>query len=157
MTYGLKFEVFGMTELPFKTRFSARPVRKFPKGPEMTKQSFKDQCDINRIMASYAKTGVIAHMRDPGTYENLPDSMDYHHAMNVVTKSREAFEALPANLRDRFVNEPQQLLRFLGNTDNKDEAIKLGLIPRPKPPEAPQEGSPPPQAAKPPKSAKPAS
>ena len=29
--------------------------------PSMTKQSFKDECDINKIMAKFQKTGAIEH------------------------------------------------------------------------------------------------
>jgi len=38
---------------------------------------------------------------------------------------------LPADLRARFDNDPAQLIQFLENSDNKDEAIKLGLVNKP--------------------------
>lgn len=134
--------------LPFRTRYTAKRFRTFPEGADMTKQSFKDQCDINRIMGQYKRTGVISHLKTPGQYQDLPAAFDYHQAMNVVARSREAFQSMPSQLRDRFHNRPDELLGFLEDTGNRDEAIKLGLIPQPKPQEAAPEGSPPPKAPK---------
>ena len=34
---------------------------KFDKSTAMTKQSFKDECDINKIMAKFQKTGALNH------------------------------------------------------------------------------------------------
>lgn len=135
-------------DLPFRTRYTARRVRTEGGGVEMTKQSFKQQCDINQIMGQYKKTGLIQHLKTPGQFQDLPNSFDYHEAMNVVTKSREAFAAMPSQLRDRFHNRPDELLGFLQNDENRDEAIRLGLIPRPIPPVEPVEASPPPRAKK---------
>jgi hypothetical protein len=36
--------------------------------------------------------------------------------------------ALPADLRARFSNNPEELINFLDNPENKDEAIRLGLL-----------------------------
>ena len=33
----------------------------FP-GPGKTRQSFKDECDINRIVDTYARTGIVNHI-----------------------------------------------------------------------------------------------
>ena len=36
--------------------------------------------------------------------------------------------ALPAQIRSRFENDPAKLIDFLDNSENLDEAIKLGLV-----------------------------
>lgn len=129
-----------------KTVFRSRTapperVRKIIDGPSMTKGSFKTQCDINVIMSRYKKTGLIQHVREAGGFNNLPDAFDYHQAMNTIARSKQAFDALPAELRDRFSNEPARLLSFLNDPENRDEAVSLGLVPRPEkvlePPPAP--------------------
>lgn len=104
-------------------------------GPSMTKQSFKDQSDINRIMASYRRTGLM--LQKPGaSFQDLPDNFDYHEAASVVAQADQAFSVLPASLRDRFGNTPGALLDFLADPANRAEAENLGLVDRPAP-EAP--------------------
>jgi len=39
--------------------------------------------------------------------------------------------SLPSKIRDRFGNDPSQLLSFLADSSNKDEAISLGLVSAP--------------------------
>lgn len=107
------------------------PVRlEFP--PEgRTKQSFKDECDINNIMRRFELTGEISHLgaRTP-IFGDFPD-MDFAQAMAVVTMARERFSELPAAVRDRFANDPGRLLAFLEDPSNREEAVKLGLVQAP--------------------------
>lgn len=107
-------------------------VQSVPEGETRTKQSFKDTTDINRIMSSYKRTGLVSHVSPGGArYEDLPDAFDFHEAASRVVLANQAFQALPARLRDRFGNEPGPLLAFLQDVKNRDEAIALGLIERP--------------------------
>ena len=103
----------------------------------MTKQSFKEECDINTLMAKYEKTGVIDHVnRATPQYGDFVGTPSYQESLNIVLDAQEAFAQLPAKLRDRFGNDPAQYLAFIDNPDNKDEAIKLGMI-MPPPADAP--------------------
>ena len=110
----------------------------------MTKQSMAAECDINNILQRYEKTGVLSHIRSGGTYETLPDALDFHEAMNLVLNAQQMFEELPSKLRARFGNDPAQLLQFCEDPANKDEAIQLGLVPLPetKDPPAPADKKP---------------
>jgi phage internal scaffolding protein len=62
---------------------------------------------------------------------------DYHTALNQVIAAEDEFMSLPATLRARFENDPAQLIEFLDNPQNKDEAVQLGLV-NIKPAEMPQ-------------------
>jgi phage internal scaffolding protein len=42
--------------------------------------------------------------------------------------AEDEFDALPAQIRARFENEPANLIDFLSNEQNRDEAEKLGLV-----------------------------
>lgn len=97
-------------------------------GESRTKQSFRDECDINRIMARYQNTGVLEFMqrRDP-QYADV-SAVDYQEACNLVAEANSMFENLPSALRSRFDNSPAQLLGFLENPANLQEAISLGLV-----------------------------
>lgn len=121
------------------------PVILQSSGVSRTKQSFKDECDINRIMARYAATGTLDFVnRREAQFLDVSD-LDFQNAMQIVTESREAFMTLPSALRDRFNNDPSQLLGFLSDDSNREEAIKLGLVIKPL--DAPVPGTPAPAAS----------
>lgn len=97
-----------------------------------TKQQFKDECDVNLLMARYLRTGILDGS-DPSTarYMDVSAPIDYHEAMNFVCEAQGQFYNLPANIRSRFGNDPGELLSFLENPFNKAEAIALGLVRNP--------------------------
>lgn len=117
----------------------------------MTKQSFVAECDINNILKQYKQTGMIRHMTanaQQGMYADLPDEVDFQASMNMVIQAEMAFASLPSKVRARFHNSPQDFLEFMGNPDNQDEAIRLGLATRK--PETEAGGSSPPPPPNPP-------
>jgi len=128
--------------------------------PAMTKQEYKEQCDINNIIKSFKITGQIQHISaqaSKGVFEDMPSDLDFQTSMNTIIAAQRAFEALPAKIRDRFANSPERFLAFLADPDNLDEAVKLGLVNKPEPEinlpggnQPPQPPAPPPPAAPPP-------
>lgn len=72
-----------------------------------------------------------------GYFDDISSAPTYMEAMNMVSRAQSMFEALPSKLRDRFGNDPKALLEFLDDPANKEEAIKLGLLAKPKDPEPP--------------------
>lgn len=113
-----------------------RRVQKICTDPSRTKQSFVDECDINKIVARASQTGFIAHAnkRVPhyGDYSNV---VDFQTAIERVRIAEDQFNALPAKIRSRFKNDPAEFLAFVGDEKNKDEAIELGLFSKPEPKE----------------------
>lgn len=94
----------------------------------MTKQSFKDETDINNILKKYLKTGILPLAQRVAEYGDYSDVGDYQSALNTVIGAQEAFMALPAKLRERFGNDPGQFLGFLSDPSNRKEAEELGLV-----------------------------
>lgn len=98
-------------------------------GPSLTKQSFKEECDVNHILDRYMKTGLIEHANTyRGEYGDFVDALDYREAVDVILESREMFSALPAKVRLRFNNDPGEFLGFVENPANYDEMVSLGLV-----------------------------
>lgn len=99
--------------------------------PSRTKQEFKDECNINVILARYQATGLITNInnREPQYVDTT--GYDFQQAMQTIAEAQSAFNDLPASLRDRFGNDPAQFLDFVHDEDNRAEAEKLGLV-RPK-------------------------
>lgn len=97
--------------------------------PSRTQQQFKDETDINNIMARYEQTGQITHIQHRvGQYADFSGSQTLFESMLLVQDAQQMFLQLPAQLRNRFENDPVKLLQFLEDKNNRDEAIKLGLI-----------------------------
>jgi len=104
--------------------------------PGHTQQQFKDECDINEIVRRFGLTGELPdNYRAPlvGDFTNVTD---YQTALNAILAADEAFYQIPPETRARFNNDPQQLMAFLDDDKNRDEAQKLGLLkPQPTAPE----------------------
>lgn len=103
--------------------------------PSMTRQSDAEDCDINVMMAKYQATGVEPRVnpRSP-QWGDFSTVVGFQEAMNIVRQSEEDFALLPAEVRDRFGNDPAGLLRFLEDDANREEAERLGIV-NPVPPE----------------------
>jgi phage internal scaffolding protein len=97
----------------------------------LTQQHFKDECDINNILRQFNVTGLLPENALSPRYGDFTGISDYHTALNQVIAAEDEFMRLPAELRARFENDPAQLIEFLENSENKDEAIKLGLVNKP--------------------------
>lgn len=99
------------------------------KEPSLTKQSFKDECDINHIMLKYEKTNLLTHVNNSqGTYGDFTEISDYQDSLNRVLAAQQSFMELPAHVRKEFQNDPAQLLSFISDDKNYDKALALGLI-----------------------------
>lgn len=107
-------------------------------GESMTKQSFKDQCDINKIIGRFQKTGLVDHVsRFQGNYADLTDVPTYQDAMNKIIAANECFSSLPSNIRKQFSNNPQEFLAFVADPENLPAMAEMGLVTLPEPAPAP--------------------
>lgn len=92
-----------------------------------TQQQFKDECDINNIMARYQVTGVVDHVaKYEGQYGEIPE-IDYHQAMSVIADANSMFEELPSTVRDHFGNDPAKFLAFCEDEANIDKLREWNL------------------------------
>lgn len=99
-----------------------------------THQSFKDECNINSIMAKWQKTGLVSHLaKNPPTFGNFDQAIDFQSAQNMVLEAQATFDALSSAVRERMHHDPQEFVDFMDNPENTEEAIKLGLLPEPIP------------------------
>lgn len=107
-------------------------VRSYNFDDSRTQAQFQDQCDINQIMKKYLKGNPITHLnRSQGVYADLTKIKDYQSSLNQVMQADATFMTLPSSVRSHFNNNPQELLTFLQNPNNRDKAIELGLIDKP--------------------------
>lgn len=94
-----------------------------------TKQQFKDECDINQIMAKYARTGVLPiPVNSRAVYGDYSTPFDFQEAQDLIIRAQQQFESLPSGLRNRFGNDPKNFLAFCSDPANKKEMGELGLL-----------------------------
>jgi len=122
-----------MDNVMFKSAYSTKDrVKYLNSGISMTKQSFKDECDINKILKKWQKTGQIDHVRSQTQkFLDCSNPVDYQTAINIVHEAQETFDSLPSDVRYRFNNDPAYFESFVSDRANYEELIALGLIERP--------------------------
>ncbi len=93
-----------------------KQVKKYTDG--RTKQSFKDECDINLIMERAARGGTISHIaKYEGMYADFSD-YDFGTHIQKLTQGREVFDGLPAEVRREFGQSPQAFFDYVNDPVN---------------------------------------
>lgn len=111
----------------FNRPLSSRNVKCIPEEGR-THQEFKDECDINRIMAKALSTGQFPPNIAVGRYGDFSDTDDFQAAQELLKRAQGQFEALPSRVRERFKNDPAQFLAWVERKDNLAEAQELGIL-----------------------------
>ena len=125
--------------MPFFTRFTRPedPAIDFSKCEKLVAVEFAQEADINFLLARYRNTGslytaedMIKAKRRPqfGDFTGIPD---YQESLDKMRNALDMFDDLPLHVRQRFSDDPVQLLEFLQDKNNLDEAVKLGLVDAP--------------------------
>jgi len=96
-----------------------------------TEQCHRDECDINKIIAKYDRTGVLNHVNDfEARYEDLT-GLDYQTMLNTVANANSMFEGLPSEIRNQFANDPANFISFMDDKNNNEQMYEMGLKQRP--------------------------
>lgn len=110
--------------------------------PSMTRQSEMEACDLHNILKQFTQQGLdqqVLENAKRGQYADLPDEIDYQASLNLVMAAEASFATLPAQVRERFQNNPAKFLGFVSDPANVEELVKLGIAedktPRDPPPQ----------------------
>jgi phage internal scaffolding protein len=114
-----------------RTRFDRKRVSLSFPAMGKTRQDARDECNINKIMAKYQKTGIINFTNKNQPFYGNVEALDFQTALNVIQNANELFEQMPSSMRKRFQNSPHAFLDFVQDPANRQEAITLGLINKP--------------------------
>lgn len=122
----------------FKTQFNHIPASSrdlICEQPSLTDQSFKQEADINHLMARYRQCGSFYNPLDPvrhnrplpqfGDFSALPDLSS---AIITVAHAQEMFARLPAEIREACNHDPAAFLALQKNPEMQDLLTKYGLI-----------------------------
>lgn len=103
------------------------------KDDPITQQSEKDDADIN-VIVERAKRGAVPPVgrNVPPMYGDFADiPTDLRDCLNMAKRAEDLFMSLDPNVRRRFNNDPVEMLDFLNDPKNRDEAYRLGLVVKP--------------------------
>lgn len=93
----------------------------------LAQQHMADECDINKLVERFVVTGELPQRSLPplqGDFTNIPT---YQEALNLMIEANQSFMQLPANVRNRFENDPGQFVAFVSDEANRDEMRRMGL------------------------------
>lgn len=102
-------------------------------GAGRTKQSFRNEVDVNFIVNRARKGGALC---DPSLvnvsrrpmYGDFTDGSDFMSVQNRIAQVRSLFDKLPAVVRARFSNDPSEMLDFVSLPENAAACVDLGLL-----------------------------
>lgn len=123
----------------FFTNYNRPPnVRTVNKSPSMALQQFKDESDINNLVARYHQTGTFYNALDcAGRVSRMPefgdfsDLGDFREQQDKILQVYECFQNLPAKVRERFNNNPAFFVEYVGNEKNFKECCDMGIFEMP--------------------------
>lgn len=104
-------------------------------------QEFRQDTNIRNIYKKYRKAGQnpLAGGFCPEDQQflsrfasNCSDvsevPVDYHQLCENKKRIEAAVDSLPGLVKKRFGNDPQRIIEFVSDPNNREEAIELGLI-----------------------------
>lgn len=93
----------------------------------LTIQSMAEDTDINVIMERFGVTGRMPEQTKPLMYGDFENIYDFRTAQDAILRGREVFMDLPAKVRARFQNDPQEYVDFCSDETNLGEMRKMGI------------------------------
>lgn len=96
-----------------------------------TKQCHKDECDINRVLRNYDKTGLLTHVNNSAKhYGDFTQVNEYRESLDLVRDAQTAFAEVPSEIRKEFNNDPGEFFEFVTNPANNEKLVEMGLANR---------------------------
>jgi len=105
-------------------------------GESLTQEQFAEESEINNIIRSHDRNGVIEHInRGNAIYADFSNITDFSDALEQIREAQNEFQQIPSEIREKFKNDAGQFFKFASNPDNIEELRELGLA-EPKRPDA---------------------
>ena len=119
-------------KIKFKKNYEPSSGSEFDQSGQKSRtvQSESDNCDINKIMERFNRTGKLPLMQtQPARYGDAR-VVDFATAQQIVKDAKDQFNELPSKTRKYFGNDPQAFLEALNDTseDNAKQLLKLGIL-----------------------------
>ncbi len=90
-----------------------------------TKQSQKDECDINKLLERYQRDASLGHLEKyQGVYGNYAD-YDFENHVTKIAEMNTIFEQLPAEVKRDFGQSTNKFFEFVTNPENENRLAEL--------------------------------
>lgn len=106
----------------------------------LVQQQYAEETDINEIVRRFGITQEMPNNPRLPSYGDFTAVTDFQSALHAVKAAEQNFAALTPQVRNFFANDPQALLEFVTDDNNRAEAERLGLV-KPKPATPKPEGT----------------
>jgi len=90
-----------------------------------TKQSFRDETDINQILKRAQKSGTVSHLNKYEARYGDFSGFDFFEAQIKIAAGATMFADLPVELRREFNQSPAEFFEYVNDPANKDRLAKL--------------------------------
>lgn len=91
-----------------------------------TKQAFKDDTDINKILDRAAKGSTISHLAKHGAvYGDFSDIGDLLQSQERLQRGIAIFQELPGEVRKEFNNSAGEFFEFVNNPANTERLSEV--------------------------------
>lgn len=100
------------------------------KEPSLTKQYFKDECDINNIVNRFSETGHLPYQNNLEPQYGEAPKMDLKEALDMVNFAREEFDELDTVNKDRFGHNFNNYCQFLSDYEESPESFYADTLPK---------------------------
>lgn len=103
----------------------------------LVQQHQKDECDINVIMRRFGATGAVPAGVAGAVYGDFSSILEFEDALELVERAQAGFMTLPAEIRQRFENNPANLVRYVQSVGPEEfersfyQADKPGSVDKP--------------------------
>lgn len=111
-----------------RTIFNSMKVEKMFEGASRTKSEFAEEANINNIVRRANISGVLPQGQRQALFGDFSEVQTYEEAQTQISEANESFLHLSAEVRAKFNNNVADLLDFIDDPANKEEAITLGLL-----------------------------
>lgn len=92
----------------------------------MTKQSYKDQTDINKILEKSQVTGTVGWVRrEQAQFGDFTDMPDLLEAKQRLDTAHDIFNGAPSEIRREFNQSPEQFFKYVNDPANAEDVPRL--------------------------------
>lgn len=93
------------------------------------KESFRDEVDINKIVARARAGQAITHVaRGMPSFMDVSEVGDYKGALDMIRNADAFFARLPAKIREEFDNDPALFLDEVDSVEGRARFERAGLL-----------------------------
>ena len=98
-------------------------------GESLTQQHFADESEINNILRSHDRNGVIEHIhRGNAIYGDFSEITDLSDALVQIQEAQKEFLNIPSEIREKFKNDAGEFFKYASNPDNEEGMRQMGLL-----------------------------